>query len=198
MIAERESGIGLAYWGGHKQTNIRARKHCWCSHALRSRDRLFPESLRIAEIHETNWWKVLKQGSGVAILAVGTMVLESLDAAARLLREGINATVVNCRFLKPFDREVLQRVVAEHRTIVTVEEGNVTNGFGASMAREIHGLAPGKGIRVDCMGMPDSFVEHGARDLLLANMGLNAEGIAARVSEVTGKTRAAGATRESA
>jgi 1-deoxy-D-xylulose-5-phosphate synthase len=145
---------------------------------------------------EYGTWEVLRTGGDLAILAVGTMVLSSLEAARALAAEGIHATVVNCRFLKPYDRQVLGDVVRRHRTILTVEEGAVVNGFGSYMAREVDGIDPS--VRVCTHGLPDRFIEHGARNLLLAEVGLDAEGIAAAVRPlVSGAPSGAGA-RESA
>ncbi len=76
-------------------------------------------------------------GSEVAILAVGTMVSTSLAAAEALAAEGLDVTVVNCRFLKPYDEVTLAAILADHRQILVVEEGTVVNGFGAYMAAVI-------------------------------------------------------------
>ncbi len=144
-------------------------------------------------------WEVLRSGRDLCILAVGTMVLPALDAAQELIARGIDATVVNCRYLKPYDRAVFEEVVGRHDAILTVEEGAVTNGFGAYMAREIAEFRPGAGVRVAAMGIPDRFIEHGARQELLNEMGLDAAGIAARgraMAEAAGRGR--GATRETA
>src|SRR3954470_15040208 len=82
-------------------------------------------------------WDVVRHGKEFAILAVGTMVLQALAAADELSKEGIDVTVVNCRYLKPFDELTLDAVLAGHRMILTVEEGTVVNGFGAFMAATI-------------------------------------------------------------
>ena len=76
-------------------------------------------------------------GHDVAILAVGTMVLPSLAAADTLAAEGLNVTVVNCRYLKPYDEVTLAAVLADHKHILVVEEGTVVNGFGAFMSSVI-------------------------------------------------------------
>ena len=122
-------------------------------------------------------WEVLREGDGVAILAVGTMVLEALAAAEALAERGIDVTVVNCRFLKPYDREVLIRILAAHRGVLTVEEGAVANGFGAYLGREIQTLPGGPAVRVRAMGIPDHFVDHGGRAELLRAIDLDAQGI---------------------
>jgi 1-deoxy-D-xylulose-5-phosphate synthase len=124
-------------------------------------------------------WEVVRKGSGLAILAVGTMVRPALDAAQQLARDGVHATVVNCRFLKPYDSEVLEELAQRHTAFLTVEEGTVVNGFGAFMSRQIGVLMSGHSYAIETLGMPDVFAEHGGRDALLSDMGLDAKGIAA-------------------
>ena len=80
-------------------------------------------------------WEVPRKGSEVAILAVGTMVLPSLAAADALSADGLNITVVNCRYLKPYDEVTLAAVLADHKQILVIEEGTVVNGFGAFVSR---------------------------------------------------------------
>jgi 1-deoxy-D-xylulose-5-phosphate synthase len=137
--------------------------------------------LRDIEPIEPYTWEILRNGGDCVILAVGTMVLTSLEAADSLEAEGIRCTVVNCRFLKPYDRAVFEEMVRSHPRVLTVEEGQIVNGFGAFMAREVHDLELANPPRMSSMGMPDTFIEHGARNGLLAEIGLNAEGIAARI-----------------
>jgi 1-deoxy-D-xylulose-5-phosphate synthase len=124
-------------------------------------------------------WEVMKRGHGLAILAVGTMVLPALQAAQSLAAAGIQATVVNCRDLKPYDRECLEEMVRSHSAFLTVEEGTVVNGFGAFMSREIAELSRGRQVVMETLGIPDVFVQHGGREALLSEMGLDATGIAA-------------------
>ena len=173
------------------------------------RDAVPEEVPAVAEIPEVEpfTWEVLREGKDVAILAVGTMVGPALEAAAALERSGVSASVVNCRFLKPYDREMLERIVRTHPAILTVEEGQETNGFGAYMAREINALEAGHTPApselavpamaslgpvtpvVESMGIPDTFIEHGARKELLADLGLDGEGIAHRAEGMVGTLR---------
>ena len=132
-------------------------------------------------------WEILRNGGDCVLLATGTMVLPSLRAAEALEQEGVRCTVVNCRFLKPYDRAMLEEMARSHRTVLTVEEGQVSNGFGAFMAREIDGLDLASPPRVAALGMPDAFLEHGARDGLLAEIGLDTAGIADRVRALVGR-----------
>jgi 1-deoxy-D-xylulose-5-phosphate synthase len=124
-------------------------------------------------------WEVLRRGGDVAILAVGTLVLPALAAANALSAEGLNVSVVNCRFLKPYDEATLLAVLAQHRQVLVVEEGTVVNGFGAFMASVIERHDPS--IRVDVHGVPDRVIHAASRKRQLEITGLDAAGIADRV-----------------
>jgi 1-deoxy-D-xylulose-5-phosphate synthase len=132
-------------------------------------------------------WEVLREGSGLAILATGTMVLTSLAAADILEREGVEVTVVNCRFIKPLDEAVLSRLFPAHSRVLTVEEGTVVNGFGSYVRARIGDSWPG--VRGRSMGLPDAFVEHGERADLLRELGLTPEGIALEARSLAEVTR---------
>ena len=124
-------------------------------------------------------WQLLRGGKDVALLAVGTMVEPSLQAATQLAAEGIDCTVVNCRFLKPLDSGMLQVLAAQHRTFVTVEEGTIVNGFGAYLAETLQTTNPE--VRVVALGIPDKLVEQAPRAEQLEAFGLSAGGIARRL-----------------
>ncbi|MDE3126433.1 MAG: 1-deoxy-D-xylulose-5-phosphate synthase [Gemmatimonadota bacterium] len=124
-------------------------------------------------------WDVPRRGAEVAILAVGTMVEPSLRAAETLAAEGLHVTVVNCRFLKPYDEATLAAVLADHKHVLTVEEGTVVNGFGAYMSAVIERHDPA--VRVETLGVPDRIVYAAPRARQLALCGLTPEGIADRV-----------------
>lgn len=136
---------------------------------------------------EFGTWEVLRRGKGVAILAVGTMVGPSLEAARILEAEGIGVSVINCRFLKPFDEETLAWAAANHDVIITVEEGTVVNGFGAMMARELgSGRWSDAPITVEALGVPDRLIDHATRDEQLEEVGLTPTAIAARARHLAG------------
>jgi 1-deoxy-D-xylulose-5-phosphate synthase len=124
-------------------------------------------------------WEVLRHGSEIAILAVGTMVLPALEAARALEPEGFDVTVVNCRFLKPHDELTLSAVLSDHKLVLVVEEGTIVNGFGAHITAVIQQLEPS--VRVSVHGVPDVIIEHAPRKRQLAKVGLDADGIARRV-----------------
>jgi 1-deoxy-D-xylulose-5-phosphate synthase len=134
-------------------------------------------------------WEMLRKGAGtrdpnggMAILATGTMVLPSIAAAEKLAEEGLNVTVVNCRFIKPHDEEMLAQIVAENRDILVVEEGTVVNGFGAHMSAVVAQMDAS--VRVIAHGVPDRFIEQAPRARQLASVGLDAAGIAARAKQI--------------
>jgi 1-deoxy-D-xylulose-5-phosphate synthase len=124
-------------------------------------------------------WEVPRRGSEFAILAVGTMVLPSLAAAEALALEGLDITVVNCRFLKPYDEVTLAAILADHKRLLVVEEGTVVNGFGAYMASVVGRVDPS--VRVVAHGVPDRIVYAASRARQLAAVGLDPAGIAAGV-----------------
>jgi 1-deoxy-D-xylulose-5-phosphate synthase len=144
------------------------------------RDAVPREVPHLSEIPDVapHTWEILRNGGDLVYLATGTMVSTAEAAADELLTEGIRATVVNCRFLKPYDRAVFEEMVRSHAVVVTVEEGQVTNGFGAYMSREIDALELANRPRVVTLGIPDRFVEHGSREELLQEIGLDAPSVA--------------------
>ena len=125
-------------------------------------------------------WEVLSEGSDVMLLAVGAMVENARSAAGALGTLGLSAGVVNCRFVKPLDRAVLRRVRAATRALVTIEENNLPGGFGDGVLEALgeEGLSR---EGVFHLGLPDDFVTHGSRAELLAEVGLDPEGIARQV-----------------
>jgi 1-deoxy-D-xylulose-5-phosphate synthase len=147
------------------------------------RDKVPQEPRKAADIEPVPYgtWEVLRDGtSGVAILAVGTMVQPALAAAELLSADGLSATVVNARFLKPLDLECLQALARQHKTVVTVEEGTVVNGFGAYLAETLQTLHPE--VRTIALGVPDKLIEQAPRAEQLEAFGLTAGGIARRIT----------------
>jgi 1-deoxy-D-xylulose-5-phosphate synthase len=138
-----------------------------------------PPAMSAIEAVPYGSWDVLRRGSEIAILAVGTMVNPALEAAESLAIEGFDPTVVNCRFLKPYDALTLSGILADHRALLVVEEGTVINGFGAYMATVVERLEPA--VRVVVHGVPDRIIPAASRARQLAIAGLDAAGIAERV-----------------
>ena len=145
------------------------------------RDKAPAEPRPAAEIPAVPYgsWELLRPGRDLAICAVGTMVQPGLGAADLLAAEGVDCAVVNCRFLKPMDTAMLESLVRDHRTIVTIEEGTVVNGFGAYLAEVLQTTHPE--VRVIALGVPDRMIDQAPRAEQLERYGLTAQGIARRV-----------------
>jgi 1-deoxy-D-xylulose-5-phosphate synthase len=122
-------------------------------------------------------------GSDVAVVAYGSMVHPSLQAAERLARDGVETTVVNARFVKPLDAGLLLALARTKRLIVTVEEAYLAGGFGSAVLELLEENGLQDKVRVVRMGIPDRWVTHGDAKLLLAKYGLDADGIYTRVKE---------------
>jgi 1-deoxy-D-xylulose-5-phosphate synthase len=145
------------------------------------RDASPDEPPHIKEIERVPYgtWEVERKGKDVAILAVGTMVLPSIAAAEQLERDDLHVTVVNCRFLKPYDEVTLAVILSQHQHVLIVEEGAVVNGFGAYMSAIIAAHDPS--IKVQTLGVPDRIIPAAPRPKQLASVGLTPDGIAAKV-----------------
>jgi len=122
--------------------------------------------------------EILVEGSDLTIVAVGSTVHPALEAAAQLKQKGIFASVVNARFIKPLDSELILTQAKKTGCIVTVEENALLGGFGSAVL-ELISDAGMTGVRVKRIGLPDAFIEQGTQSQLRANLGLDAVGIAA-------------------
>jgi 1-deoxy-D-xylulose-5-phosphate synthase len=120
----------------------------------------------------------LKDGNDVTILAIGNRVHPALEAATMLEDRGISCGVVNMRFVKPLDVELLKECAIKTPRLVTVEDNVLQGGFGSAV---LEALTPGR-AEVLRLGIPDQFVEHGAPHLLYESLGLSAPKIAERVA----------------
>jgi 1-deoxy-D-xylulose-5-phosphate synthase len=119
--------------------------------------------------------EVRRQGQAIAILAFGTLLQPALQAA-----QALNATVVNMRWAKPLDTELLLQVAREHQALVTVEEGAILGGAGSAVLEALQ--AANVTIPVLQLGLPDSFIEHGDPAVLLQMEGLDAAGIQSSIA----------------
>ncbi|HKS27583.1 MAG TPA: 1-deoxy-D-xylulose-5-phosphate synthase [Pyrinomonadaceae bacterium] len=138
---------------------------------------------RAPQLLEVGKGEILRDGGDIGIVAYGSMVYPSLQAAEHLAAEGIETTVVNARFVKPLDAGLLLALARTKRLIVTVEEAYLAGGFGSAVMEllEENGLLDS--VRVVRMGLPDRLVTHGDAKLLLAKYGLDSDGIYTRVKE---------------
>ena len=124
----------------------------------------------------------MRDGSDGAIFAIGNEVWPAVRAAETLAKEGINVAVINARFIKPLDEELIARYCQPGARIVTVEEGSLAGGFGSAVMERVQHLGI-EGVLFHRIGIPDEYVHHGAQDVLRAQYDLHAEGIARRVRE---------------
>lgn len=133
-----------------------------------------PELLEEGVSHE------VKSGDDVAILAFGRMVNNALEAAQLLEAEGISTRVVDMRWVKPIDKEAI-KAAAETKLVVTIEDGVIIGGA----CEAVHEVLGEEGLKVDTLslGLPDEFIEQGKVDLLFADLGLDAPGIARQIQQ---------------
>ena len=127
--------------------------------------------------------EIIQQGQAVALIAVGTMVETAVRAGRRLQKSGIDCTLVNARFIKPLDEELLLKLAANHQNIITLEENVTAGGFGSSVA-ELLAAKGLRGINLKLLGLPDQFITHGPTEVLLKNCGLDVEGVCRVVREL--------------
>jgi 1-deoxy-D-xylulose-5-phosphate synthase len=120
--------------------------------------------------------KTLTNGDDVLILAIGKSVIDALEAASVLAEQGVSATVVNCRFVKPLDRELISSLATRIPRVITVEENALQGGFGSGVLEELN-AAGVSGIRLERIGVADTFVEHGSQKLLRSLYGIDSEAI---------------------
>jgi len=161
-----------AHWPGEAPIAVRYPRSNIPEDALPDRE---PRLLEIGRGEQ------LRAGGDVALIALGTMVAPALAAAEALAKQGISATVVDARFAAPLDATMIGGLARSVGRIVTVEENVIAGGFGSAVSELLDrlGLSATPHLRI---GVPDEFVLHGKRDVLLQRCGLDAEGIAARTT----------------
>jgi len=126
--------------------------------------------------------ELLRRGEDGALWALGASVAPALTAAERLARDGVELTVVNARFVKPLDREMLAGQLAEGGRIATVEEHTLAGGFGSAVLEAVAEMGL-EGVESLCLGIPDRFVPHGSEKVLRQALGLDAEGLYFRLRQ---------------
>ena len=125
----------------------------------------------------------IKTGSDVCLWAIGSMVDEAVKAAEALAEQGISAGVVNMRFVKPLDTELLVKTALQCKNIVTLEEGTVEGGAGSAILEELNDNGLVGKVKVLNLGIPDKYIPHGDRKLLLRDISLDQDGIVKRIAE---------------
>ncbi len=130
--------------------------------------------------------EVYEWGQDGMFVAFGALFPACVSAAAQLRIEGLDVGVINARFAKPIDADTILRAVEETGFVITVEEGALCGGFGSAVLE----TANAAGVRTDnvrCLGIPDRFVEHGEREELLSDLGLDVDGLVASAHAMAGR-----------
>ncbi len=127
--------------------------------------------------------EILKRGDDIALFALGATVYPALQAADQLEQEGVSASVVNCRFVKPLDSDLICDLARKTGRIVTVEENVLAGGFGSAVLEVLqeHDI---QCVKVKCLGINDVFVEHGAQNVIRRKYGLDTQGIVRSSREI--------------
>jgi len=146
------------------------------------------------DILEIGKGRILREGSRVAILSLGTRLADSLKAAAELENYGISTTVADARFAKPIDRDLLRRLAANHEALIAIEEGAI-GGFGAQVFQALaeDGLLDGArgAFKFRSMTLPDAYIDHDKHELMIARAMLDSKAIVAKVLELLGDEKGA-------
>jgi 1-deoxy-D-xylulose-5-phosphate synthase len=126
--------------------------------------------------------EVLREGSDVSLWAIGTMVDSAMKLAEKLAEQGINAGVVNMRFAKPIDKELLLAHAEKYKNIVTLEEGCLRGGVGSAVLEALNEACLLGTCKVLNFGIPDEFILHGDKQRLFQDIGLDVETMAGKVT----------------
>jgi 1-deoxy-D-xylulose-5-phosphate synthase len=131
--------------------------------------------------------RILREGTAVALLSLGTRLSECLKAADELATFGLSVTVADARFAKPLDLDLVLRLAREHEVLITIEEGAV-GGFGAHVLQSLSEQgALDNGLKIRSMVLPDMFIDQDSPGAMYARAGLDAKGIVAKVFAALGK-----------
>lgn len=123
--------------------------------------------------------EMLYEENGIALLAVGSMVSTGEHVREKLKEEGYECSLANGRFIKPFDRELVDRLAGKHRLIVTMEENVLQGGYGLTVGAYIHEHYPE--VKVFHVALPDAYVEHGNVSILRRGLGIDSDSIIERM-----------------
>jgi len=135
------------------------------------------------EILEKGKGVLLREGKDAVIVAIGNRVNESMRAAEKLAKEGLNAAVINARFVKPLDEELIIKWAEKTGHVITAEENTVMGGFGAAVL-ELLSSRSLFNVKTHIVALPDRFIEHGPQPALRKRVGIDAKGIAEAVRQL--------------
>ncbi len=146
------------------------------------------------EVLEIGKGRIIREGSKVALLTLGTRLADALKAAEELENYGVSTTVADARFAKPVDRDLIRRLAANHEALITVEEGSV-GGFGAQVFQALSddGLLDGtRGVfKFRSMTLPDAYIDHDKHEMMLARAMLDSKAMVAKALELLGDEKSA-------
>ena len=120
--------------------------------------------------------EVLKEGKDIAIIAIGKMVSRAVEVGEELSKQGVEATIINARFLKPLDKEYILKYIKDKKTVVTIEDGSIIGGLGSKVEELI--FENGLNINLEKIAYPDEFIKHGSTPEIEKEFKLSAEEIA--------------------
>ena len=126
-------------------------------------------------------YEVIENGEDIAILAIGNMVEHALKAKEITLKDNINPTIINARFLKPMDENLLHKLCKEHKYIITIEDNVLSGGFGSNINQFV--IDNKYDVKINNIGISDKFINQGNIDKLYEEVGLSPEGIALKIKE---------------
>lgn len=127
-------------------------------------------------------YEILDDGQDTVILSIGNMVKHALEAKELLLEESINPTIVNARFLKPMDEDMLHTLFKNHKNVVTIEDNVITGGFGSRISKFI--IDNGYKVNILNIAIPEEFIKHGNADELYSFVGLSPKCIAEKIRKL--------------
>jgi 1-deoxy-D-xylulose-5-phosphate synthase len=133
-------------------------------------------------------WETVREGDSAAVLAIGPMLQIAEEAAEQLKREGVSLRIVNARFIKPLDEEMLLRISEERLPLIVMEEGTLMGGLGSAIL-EFYALRGIDHMQIRLLGIPDAFIEHGSIKEQRAEVGLTSERVAAEVGKLLPRHR---------
>jgi 1-deoxy-D-xylulose-5-phosphate synthase len=134
--------------------------------------------------------RIVKQGSTIAILSLGTRLAEAINAANDLDALGLSTTVADARFAKPLDKDLVRQLADEHEVLITIEEGSI-GGFGSFVMNELAESGRlDRGLKVRSMVLPDRFIDQDTPENMYHTAGLDSEAIVTKVFEIIGRDMA--------
>ncbi|MBE9504519.1 MAG: 1-deoxy-D-xylulose-5-phosphate synthase [Proteobacteria bacterium] len=131
--------------------------------------------------------ELLVEGNDITVIAIGSTVYPALEAARLSAEKGISVEVINARFVKPLDEQLIVTSATKTGKVITVEENALQGGFGSAVLELLEQKKALSSIKIKRLGIPDKFIEHGEQDILYKGLGIDSTGIAKTITEMTAK-----------